>query len=86
MTDVETVSRVYANFRGVDFRGDEVNLTRSPDSINMWKDYQETDRIRTRPGLAQLAKLDEPIYGVFFFRSEMFVHSGRNIFHVNKNG
>lgn len=45
------VTRIYSNFRGVDFRGEEINLMRSPDSLNMWKDYKETDSIRTRPAL-----------------------------------
>lgn len=44
------VSRIYGGFRGVDFRGEEVNLSRSPDSVNMWKDYSGTESIRSRPG------------------------------------
>ena len=36
MADI--VSRIYANFRGVDFRGEDINLTRSPDSLNVWQD------------------------------------------------
>ena len=47
----ELVSRIYSNFRGVDFRGEEINLMRSPDSLNMWKDYKETESISTRPAL-----------------------------------
>jgi hypothetical protein len=43
------ISRIYSNFRGVDFRGEEINLSRSPDSLNVWKDYKETESIRTRP-------------------------------------
>lgn len=46
----DLISRVYGNFRGVDFRGEDVNLSRSPDSVNMWKDYRERESIRTRPG------------------------------------
>ena len=45
------IPRVYSNFRGVDFRGEEINLLRSPDSLNVWKDYKETESIRTRPAL-----------------------------------
>ena len=44
-----TVMRNYRGFRGVDFRGEEVDLTRSPDSLNMWKDYKRSESIRTRP-------------------------------------
>ena len=50
----DLVPRVYATFRGVDFRTDEVNLQRSPDSLNVWKDYKEVDSIRTRPGMELL--------------------------------
>ena len=47
----ELIPRIYSNFRGVDFRGEEINLVRSPDSLNVWKDYRETESIRTRPAL-----------------------------------
>ena len=67
MSDISTVSRLYSGFRGVDFRGDEISLVRSPDSLNVWKDYKETDSIRTRPGLKLNVAFDEPVYGVFFF-------------------
>ena len=45
----DLVPRAYTSFRGVDFRGDEINLVRSPDSVNVWKDYKEIESIRTRP-------------------------------------
>lgn len=80
-----TVSRLYSGFRGVDFRSEESNLTRSPDSLNMWKDYKEIDSIRTRPGLALETAFDEPIYGVFFFNDVQIVHSGTNLYKV-ENG
>ena len=51
MADGNLVSRIYYGFRGVDFRGEEINLVRSPDSLNVWKDYKETDSIRTRPAM-----------------------------------
>ena len=38
MASGDLVTRVYTSFRGVDFRGEEVNLVRSPDSVNLWKD------------------------------------------------
>lgn len=78
----DIVSRVYGGFRGVDFRGDEINLVRSPDSLNMWKDYKETDSIRTRPGAALHTAFSEPVYGVFFFNGEMLVHSGETLYRV----
>ena len=80
MADI--VSRIYSNFRGVDFRGEEINLSRSPDCLNVWKDYKETDSIRTRPGLRQEAQLPDKVYGIFFYAGDMFVHAGTNIYRV----
>jgi len=80
MSEPSTVTRVYGGFRGVDFRGDEVNLSRSPDCLNVWKDYKEIDSIRTRPGTALLEGFTEPVYGVFFFGDAMLVHSGTKLY------
>lgn len=72
----EKVSRIYSNFRGVDFRGEEINLVRSPDALNMWKDYKETESIRTRPGLKLRAPSATPIYGIFEYKDALIIHSG----------
>lgn len=81
------VSRMYGSFRGVDFRGDEVNLTRSPDSVNMWKDYKKTESIRTRPSLELKHSFDASVYGVFFYDvggiTKLLVHSGTAMYEVN---
>ena len=74
------ITRVYTNFRGVDFRGDEINLVRSPDSLNVWKDYKETESIRTRPGMELNTALSAPVYGIFFFRGNMLIHSGKYLY------
>jgi hypothetical protein len=81
----DLITRVYANFRGVDFRGEEINIVRSPDCLNVWKDYKETNSIRTRPGM----KLDKIfssnggiIYGIFFYNGEMLVHNGTKLYKV----
>lgn len=79
------ISRIYSNFRGVDFRGDEINLMRSPDSLNVWKDYKETESIRTRPGMEMQMAFDAPLYGVFFYKDRMLVHSGTTLY-VVENG
>jgi hypothetical protein len=78
----EIVSRIYANFRGVDFRGEEINLVRSPDSLNVWKDYKETESIRTRPEIALIQSFDARVYGIFFFKDIMLVHSGNKLYKV----
>ena len=77
------IKRVYSNFRGVDFRGNEINLLRSPDSLNMWKDYKETESIRTRPALEELLTYEGTIFGIFFYKvgsNEMLlVHQGTKL-------
>ena len=94
----DTVTRLYSGFRGVDFRGEEINLTRSPDSLNMWKDYKETDSIRTRPKMEKFyfdsslfPELDgEKIYGIHFakgYESDLrpfFVHCGTKLYRITK--
>jgi hypothetical protein len=82
MSDITTVSRVYSGFRGVDFRGDESYLQRSPDSLNVWKDYKEIDSIRTRPGMELKVSFDAPIYGLFFYNGVQLVHSGTKLYKV----
>ncbi len=79
----DMVSRIYSNFRGADFRGEEINLTRSPDCLNVWKDYKETESIRTRPGLEQCVSFTEPVYGLFFYNGTMIVHSGSALYTVS---
>ncbi len=78
----DTINRIYSSFRGVDFRGDEINLIRSPDSLNVWKDYKETESIRTRPGLELNKTFTDAIYGIFFYCGEMLVHSGNKLYKI----
>jgi hypothetical protein len=82
----ELISRIYSNFRGVDFRGEEINLIRSPDSLNVWKDYKETESIRTRPGMALKVSFPAMVYGIYYYKSWMLVHSGKNLYKVTEGG
>lgn len=86
MPDNNLITRVYSNFRGCDFRGEEINLVRSPDCLNVWKDYKEVDSIRTRPEMELLESFDDTIYGVFFYEvggtEMMLVHSGTKLYKV----
>ena len=75
----EIVSRIYSNFRGVDFRGEEINLVRSPDALNVWKDYKETESIRTRPGLEKLYGYSSPVYGIFSYDGDLMIHTGATL-------
>ena len=79
----EIVSRVYGNFRGVDFRGEEIDILRSPDSLNVWKDYKETESIRTRPEMALKESFTAPVYGIFFFYDALIVHSGKKLYKIS---
>jgi len=82
LTNDNLVPRIYSNFRGVDFRGEEINLVRSPDSLNVWKDYKETESIRTRPGLELKTAFADTVYGIFFFNDMQLVHSGTKLYKV----
>ena len=82
----ELISRIYSNFRGVDFRGEEINLVRSPDSLNVWKDYKETESIRTRPGMALKVSFPATVYGIYHYKGLMLVHSGKNLYKVTAGG
>ena len=79
----EMITRVYSSFRGVDFRGDEINLLRSPDALNVWKNYKHTESIETRPGMKFAVPFVDPVYGIFFYGGEMLVHSGEKLYKVN---
>ena len=77
----DKVERIYGGFRGVDFRGDEVNLSRSPDAKNMWKDYRETDSIRTRPATVHIEHGGQTVYGIYFYKGEMVAHVGNALWY-----
>lgn len=81
---VETVNRKYSNFRGVDFSNNEVNLYRSPDSVNMWKNYDDGEGIETRPGMTLLGNFSSQIFGLFFYKIQdtiqVIVHAGTKLY------
>lgn len=85
----DLVPRVYGSFRGVDFRGEEINLQRSPDSLNVWRDYKETESIRTRPDMEQVEEFDNKVFGIFFYKvgntEMMLVHCGTTLYRI-ENG
>ncbi len=82
----DLISRVYSGFRGADFRGEDVNLIRSPDCLNVWRDYKKIASIETRPSMEQKISFPAPVYGVFFFGGKMLVHSGKNLYKVTSGG
>lgn len=79
------VTRLYGGFRGADFRGEAEHLGRSPDCLNVWKDYQEIDSIRTRPGLKLHTQLGDKLYGIHpFLNGCLMIHSGTKLHLVEK--
>ncbi|WP_288910802.1 hypothetical protein [uncultured Thomasclavelia sp.] len=80
--------RNYHSIRGVDFsqRKDEVSLYRSPDMINLWKNYKNSNGlcIETRPGLELLKEYTDNIYGLYFYtynnERHLIVHSGTKLY------
>ena len=91
MVSGSLITRNYSNFRGVDFSNKEVSLVRSPDSINMWKDYKNNlgKCIETRPDMELVATYDNTIYGLFFYKvgnnEMMLVHCGTKLYKVLDN-
>lgn len=72
LTDI--ITRKYSNFRGVDFSNNEVNSSRSPLALNMWKNYKDSECIETRPGMELLGNFGNKILGLFFFNKEENLH------------
>lgn len=81
---VQIVNRFYNNFRGVDFSNSEVSLFRSPDSVNMWKNYDDGEGIETRPGMTLLGDFGSQIFGLFFYKIQdtlqVIVHAGTKLY------
>ena len=80
---VKPQTHEYKNFRGVDFlsRPDEVIFYRSPDALNMWKNYKNSSggSVETRPDIELSKKYDENIYGIYPYEINKVKH---NITHV----
>lgn len=84
MSSGDLITRLYSSFRGVDFRGNEVNLVRSPDALNMWRDYKEIMSIQTRPDLELKEAYNDIVFGIFFYKvgntKIKLVHSGTTLY------
>ena len=78
------IKRQYTNLAGVDFKNDEslVNLNRSPDALNVYKDYTgEGNCIQTRPGYSKLAEFEGNINGLYMYNSTIaLVHAGEKLY------
>lgn len=61
------VTRRIDKFAGVDFTNNETNIARSPDSLNMWKNYKNNESgVETRPDVELVKEYDNTIFGLFF--------------------
>lgn len=77
------ITKNYSNFRGVDFTNGVISDYRSPDALNMWKNYKDDDCIQTRPGMKHIAAFNGEIYGLFFYKinnvTQVLVHCGTKL-------
>lgn len=90
MTNIEGIkTRIYDNFHGVDFSNSDVKSYRSPYSVNMWKNYEDSNGtcIETRPGMKLLENFGNKIFGLFFYKvfdeTKVIVHSGTTLLKWN---
>lgn len=79
--------RKYKDLRGTDFANNDVKLYRSPNCINMWKNYK-TGRIETRDGMTLKGAFGLQIYGLYFYDimssgstvTKVIVHAGTKLY------
>ena len=81
-------SRIYSDIRGVDYSDKEINISRSPDMLNMWRNYANLGKsIETRPEIEKIINTNENVYGIFFYRvnnvDHFIVHSGTSLYDYN---
>lgn len=82
------IRRTYSNFRGVDFANDPslVLLSRSPDALNVWRNYQDTQGscIETRPGYRAIVREGyngSQINGIYFYNNKLLYHEGTSLYY-----
>ncbi len=82
------IKRTYIGFTGVDFLNEPslVDITRSPDALNVWKNYKDTEGtcIETRPGYKKIAQIGNKINGIYIYSiTKAIVHSGTELYEWN---
>lgn len=86
ITTGSIVTRAYKDFRGVDFSNKNVSIYRSPNALNVWKNYKDSlgKCIETRPDIELLEEYDGTIYGLFFYtvqgETHKIVHCKNNLY------
>ena len=80
------ITRRYGDFKGLDCRDGEISLNRSPDTLNMWRNYKSSNMLETRPDIVLSTQFDNPVYGLFFYevsnQIQTIVHSGTKLYKV----
>ena len=88
-TSGSLVTRKYSNFKGIDAREGEISLNRSPDALNLYRNYKSSNLLETRPDIELLTTFDNPVYGLFFYEvgliDQLIVHSGTKLYKVISN-
>lgn len=84
----DLITRIYSNFRGVDFSNHEVSQYRSPDSKNIWKNYKKLGKcIESRPDIELFKSFNNTIFGLFFYTintvEHMIIHCGTSLYDYN---
>ena len=79
------VKRIVDNFAGIDFSNGDTHLSRSPDSLNMWKNYKNNStEVETRPDMELVEEYDNTIFGLFFYdvgnTTHKIVHCGTKLY------
>ena len=83
---VSRITRTYQNFLGVDFSDNDVLLNRSPDALNLWKDYSDNvgATVQTRPDFVLNEAYPSSVYGIYFYKPNTVtykvVHSGTTLY------
>ncbi len=77
------ITRKYNDFRGIDLRGGECAPYRSPDAMNVWRDYRKQAGICTRPSARYLVgntlQLGQKVHSISFFQGKMLWHADDRI-------
>ena len=83
----DKVTRKYKSFRGVDFRGEECSLNRSPDSLNVWRNYKKLSNIETRPGLEHFYTYQNGVRSMMWHDNKLYFTSNDGFIHaLNSDG
>ena len=77
----DKVIRVYSDFRGIDLRGEECALNRSPDALNVWRDYKELSGIKTRPALKHICRSGRAVKDMKWHGNRLYYYSSKGAYH-----